>query len=234
MGKPPLVWSPIALKMANEQKIMPFGRPESIWIDIDGIRSTNTFEVIEIMDDSIPFPTLLGLEWAFENLSLVNLKKRQLVLEQGNLRVIAPLEPKAGKIYVETIHGGMAVEGVDDLYKITMRDDDYINPIAEGMLRWRGINTYSSDSEEGLENWQHRLHEVSTRRCARITKALCWIGMEIYELPMFDEEGNVETFIMKYEEIVVETQRLLALDVALRAALARWWTMHKLTINSWE
>ena len=29
MGKPKLVWSPIALKIANQQKIIPFGRLES-------------------------------------------------------------------------------------------------------------------------------------------------------------------------------------------------------------
>jgi len=61
--------------MANQHKIVPFGRLESIWIDIEGIRSTTTFEVIQIVYDNLPFPTLLGLEWAFENLSMVNLKK---------------------------------------------------------------------------------------------------------------------------------------------------------------
>lgn len=90
MGKPKLVWSPISLKLANQHKIVPFGRLELVWIDIEGVRSTTTFEVIEIMDNSIPYPALLGLEWAFENLLMVNLKKRQLVLEQGDLRVIAP------------------------------------------------------------------------------------------------------------------------------------------------
>ena len=69
MGKPKLVWSPIALKLANQQKITPFGILESEWIDIEGIRSIATFEVIEIVDNNIPYPTLLGLEWAFENLS---------------------------------------------------------------------------------------------------------------------------------------------------------------------
>ena len=59
---------------------------------------------------------MLGLEWAFENLSIVNLKKRQLVLEQGDLRVIAPLDPKDGRRYVETIKGGMVAEGLDSLY----------------------------------------------------------------------------------------------------------------------
>ena len=35
-------------------------------------------------------------------------------------------------------------------------------------------------------------------------KTLHWIGSDICEFPMFDGEGSVETFFMKYEEIVVE------------------------------
>jgi len=61
MGRPKLVWSPIALKMTNQQKIVPFGRMEAMWIDIDGIRIIATFEVIEIVNNSLPFPALLGL-----------------------------------------------------------------------------------------------------------------------------------------------------------------------------
>ena len=93
MGKPKLLWSPIALKMANQQKNIPFGILESVWIDIEGVRSTATFEVIEIVEDNIPYPALLGLEWAFEKNYMVNLKKRQLFLEQGDLRGYCPLGP---------------------------------------------------------------------------------------------------------------------------------------------
>jgi len=58
-------------------------------------------------------------------------------------------------------------------------------------------------------------------------KTLRWIGSKIYVLPMFDGEGSMETFFMKYEEIVEEPQRLLALDVALQDTPTRWWTAHK-------
>lgn len=51
---------------------------------------------------------------------------------------------------------------------------------------------------------------------------------------MFDGEGSMETFFMIYEEIVVEPQRLLALDVALQDIPARWWTAHKVSISSQE
>jgi len=81
MGKPKLVWSPIHLRMGNQQKIIPFERLELVSKDIKGVRSTVTFEVIEIVDDSNSYLAFLGLDWAFENLSMVNLKKRQLVFE---------------------------------------------------------------------------------------------------------------------------------------------------------
>jgi len=90
MGKPKLVWSPISLKLANQHKSIPFGRLELVSIDIEGVRSTTTFEVIEIVDNSIPYLTLLGFEWDFENLSMVNLKKIKMVLEQGDIRISLP------------------------------------------------------------------------------------------------------------------------------------------------
>lgn len=79
MGKPKLVWSLIHLRIENQKNIIPFGRLELVPIDIEGVRSTIAFEVIEIVDDSNPYPTLLGLHWDFENMFIVNLKKRQLV-----------------------------------------------------------------------------------------------------------------------------------------------------------
>jgi len=76
------------------------------------------------------------------------------VLEQGNLRVISPLDPEDGKRYVEKIQGGMASEGINDHYKLTAHDDDYVNPTTEGVLIWRGISACSSESNDGLDKWQ--------------------------------------------------------------------------------
>jgi hypothetical protein len=44
------------------------------------------FEVIKIMDDSQPYPTLMGLEWAFENQEIINLKRREMIFEVGDLK----------------------------------------------------------------------------------------------------------------------------------------------------
>jgi len=115
-----------------------------------------------------------------------------------------------------------------------MRTKDYINPTTDGNLSWRSISSCSSDSDEGLENWQQRLHEVFVRRCARITKSLRWIGTEVCELPHYDGLSDVATFFVAFENVVIEQQRLLALDVTLRATPARWWAAHKNSIQYWS
>ena len=69
-----LEWSPIQLRLANQQKIVPLGRFPSVPVDIDGVITLAYFEVIEIIDDINPYPTLLEIEWAVENSTVINLK----------------------------------------------------------------------------------------------------------------------------------------------------------------
>ena len=54
----------------------PLGRLSNIPVDIDGVRSLADFEVIEIINDSKPFLALLGIDWAFDNLAVIDLKKK--------------------------------------------------------------------------------------------------------------------------------------------------------------
>ena len=103
MGKPSLDWSPIQLRLANQQKIVPLGRLLSVPIDLDGVSTLADFEVIEIIDDSNPYPALLGIEWAMENAAIINLKRRQMTFEGNGLRVIIPLDPSQGERYTEPI-----------------------------------------------------------------------------------------------------------------------------------
>ena len=55
MGKPKLSWSCIQLRMENQQNIIPMGR-------LQGVTALDDFEVIEIVDDSNPYPTLLSID----------------------------------------------------------------------------------------------------------------------------------------------------------------------------
>jgi len=57
--------------------------------------------VIEIVDGRNSYPTLLGLDWDFNNLAIISLKKRQMVFEKDDMRVIVPLDSSEGVRYIE-------------------------------------------------------------------------------------------------------------------------------------
>jgi hypothetical protein len=139
-------------------------------VDIDGVRTFSYFEVIEIVDDSFPYPVLLGIDWAFNNSTVVDLKKIRMNFERYGLQVIAPLDPDEGLRYTEPIMEEDHAYELENIYKLTSRQQDYINPTTDGNLSQRSDNACSSDSEEALENWQNQMYEVSTRRCARLTR----------------------------------------------------------------
>jgi hypothetical protein len=44
-------------------------------VNIEGMKTKVDFKVIDIMDESDPYPTLFGIDWAFENNVVLNLKK---------------------------------------------------------------------------------------------------------------------------------------------------------------
>jgi hypothetical protein len=123
---------------------------------------------------------------------------------------------------------------LDNLYNMTTQMDDYVNPMTDGALSWRSISSCVSYSEEGLEHWQHRLHEVSTRRCARITRSLHWIGTKVCDLPKYDGLTDVDPFVKEFELQIPDQQRLLALDVTLKVTPMRWWVTHKERIDNWQ
>jgi hypothetical protein len=103
MGKPKMIYSPIRLRMANQQDVSPFGRLEHVSVDIEEVRTFSYFEVIEIFDDSFPYPALLGIDWAFNISTVVDLKKRCMNFERDGLRFIGPLDLDEVQWYTETI-----------------------------------------------------------------------------------------------------------------------------------
>jgi len=75
MGNPKLVYSPIQFCMANQYRIFPIIRLKNIEVDLAGVKTVADFEVKKIMDENDPYPTLLGIDWAFDNSAFLNLKK---------------------------------------------------------------------------------------------------------------------------------------------------------------
>jgi hypothetical protein len=119
------------------------------------------------------------------------------------------------------------------LYRTTACDEDYVNLTADKILSWKRITSCVTDSNTVLEKWQQRIHEISTRRCTRIDRTVRWVGTEIREPPSFHRENDLKVFLAQYKDEVLGNQRLLALDIALKATPARWWGAHKETIKAW-
>ncbi len=137
MGSPKLSRSPINLRLANQQRVSPVGRLPHVSVNIDGVQSFADFEIIEIIGDSRPYLALLGIDWAFDNKAVINLKKRQMTFEDNQVRVIAPLDPFQGPRYIEPIKAEEEVHNMENLYQMTSNQNDYINPTVEGHLSWQ-------------------------------------------------------------------------------------------------
>jgi hypothetical protein len=119
-------------------------------VNIDGVRTFADFEVIEIVDDSCPYPVLLGIDWAFNNSIVVDLNKRHMNFEGDDVRVITPLDLDEGQRYTEPIREEDHTYALENIYKLTTRQQDHINPIADGNLSWRSDSAWSSNLEESL------------------------------------------------------------------------------------
>lgn len=46
-----------------------------VTVDIEGASALANFEVIETVDDSNPYPMLLGIDWVIDMNGVINLKK---------------------------------------------------------------------------------------------------------------------------------------------------------------
>jgi hypothetical protein len=74
---------------------------------------------MDMVDESIPFPTLLGIDWAFDNRAIINLNTRNMIFESGNFRVASPLDPLDCEIYVEHVPDSVLEDKVNQLYSTT-------------------------------------------------------------------------------------------------------------------
>ena len=92
----------------------------SVLVDLDGVHSLANFEVIEIIDDSTPYPTLLGIDWEFENQVIINLKKKTISIEGNGICIIGLLDPALGWTYIELITAEEETCNIDTVYQLTV------------------------------------------------------------------------------------------------------------------
>lgn len=105
-----------------------------------------------------PLSCTLGLDWVIDMGGIINLKKRSMVFQNEGMRVIVPLDPAEGEQYIEPVH---EEDDLDHIYKLTDRNEDWINPTTDGVLCWEKDSECLSDSDGEIENWQNQLHDVS-------------------------------------------------------------------------
>jgi hypothetical protein len=83
MGEPTLGCSPVQFKLENKHKFLPIGRIKGVRVDLYGVRTMEYFEVIEIIDGTTPYPTLLEMDWEFNNHATIKMKTRKMTIESG-------------------------------------------------------------------------------------------------------------------------------------------------------
>jgi hypothetical protein len=82
--------------MANQYCIFLLGRLENVEIDVVGVNIVADFEVIKIMGDKEPYPALLGIDWAYDNYAVIDLRKDTITFEADGIKVVQPLDLYAG------------------------------------------------------------------------------------------------------------------------------------------
>ena len=129
----------------NQSKVLPIGRLTQVPMEVEGLRTYAYFEVIDIVDDTNPYPTLLGFDWEINNQTIINFKKMILSFEDSELRVVAPIDPLEGKIYVEPVNSEGQGNYLDQLYNIMSSREYYINSTVDGKLSWWSVSSCKSN-----------------------------------------------------------------------------------------
>jgi hypothetical protein len=128
--------------------MFPIGRLENVEIDVAGVNTIDDFEVIDIMRDKDPYPELLGIDWAYDNYVVINLKRDTMTFEADEIKLVQPFDPYVGPRYTELMKKNMEGEDLNQLYSITTgKRAYYINPTTDGSIIWRSIQSVEGDSE---------------------------------------------------------------------------------------
>lgn len=102
-----------------------------------------------------------------------------------------------------------------------------MNLTVDGHIDQDCESSCTSDSDEELEHWQNRLHEVSTLRCNMMTKSLHCVSSKVRNLPYYDGFTDVDKFLDTFKREVLEKHHFQALDWVLCAMPAIWWGTRK-------
>jgi len=61
--------------------VVPIGIFKGIPVDLDHVHTMVDFEVIDIVDNTSPYPSLLGMDWDFDKHDIINFKTMEMIFE---------------------------------------------------------------------------------------------------------------------------------------------------------
>ena len=85
---------------------------------------------------------------------------------------MSPIDPLERQRYVEPVYNDGQANNLDQIYNVTTLQEYYINLAVDGNLSWKSASYCTSDLREALENWKNKVHEVSMRSCAKVTRSM--------------------------------------------------------------
>lgn len=86
-----------------------------------------------------------------------------------------------------------------------------------------------SDSDEEVERWKNRLHEVTTLNCNMMIRSLHQVTTEVRMLPENDDTTNGEEFVDRWGTMVQKQERVLH-----ATTIQRWKAPRKIRWNERE
>ena len=173
-------------------------------MDIEGESALEDFEVIEIVDENNPYPALLGTDWATDMNGVINLKKCKMIFNKKSLCVIIPLDATEGSRYTEPVCDYGSDDDLDYIYKITLWEQDWVNPSVDGQMSWEHESSCTLDSDEEIKRWQNQLHEVTTLNYNMMIRSLRCVATKTRDRPTYDGLSEVEEFLNKFEKEVLK------------------------------
>ena len=82
------------------------------------MRTYKDFEVADIDDDTNPYPTLLGIDSAIDNHTIIDFKRRILSFEYSKMRVVTLIDPLERQRYVKPMNNEGQGNYMDHIYNI--------------------------------------------------------------------------------------------------------------------
>lgn len=68
------------------------------------------------------------------------------------VRLVEMLNPREEERYTKSVRDELEAKAINNLYNITTRREDYVNPTIDGQLSWRIICSYDTNSNESLHH----------------------------------------------------------------------------------